>query len=60
MPLAILVWSSFNLNKFVYNWRLPAVYDGHAGNDAAAFAAATLHEKATRPLSTHIFYVGFC
>ena len=27
-----------------------AVYDGHAGNDAAAFAAATFHEKETSPL----------
>ena len=26
------------------------MYDGHAGNDAAAFAAATLHEKEGEPV----------
>jgi hypothetical protein len=55
VPLAILVGSILNLINFLNNWRLPAVYDGHAGNDAAAFAAATLHEKATlsAPLNTY-------
>ena len=59
VSISELVWTCLNLSKLVWNWfslffqsiddeppmSFYGVYDGHAGKDAAAFAASHLHGK---------------